>query len=145
VRNIIHGLALIAGGALILAGFIVFQWVQFLNFGQTGLQIVLENQQSLPSQIMLQPQQPIWSLWLILITALAALLTGWWLLRSQRRRTILTVLLFALAVVTLYPFWMTYTSWSVDFANTTELLAPGYWLALAGTLLVGVSALSSSR
>jgi len=146
VRYVVHGLVLIAGAALLLAGFVVFQWVSFLRFGQTGLQIVLENQQSLPSQVMLQPQQPVWTLWLVPLCALAALLVGWRLTRIPAGgRTLLTILLFALGLATLYPFYMTYTGWSVDFAQTTDILATGFWLALLGDLVVTVTALISSR
>jgi hypothetical protein len=135
-----------AGAALLLAGFVVFQWVSFLRFGQTGLQIVLENQQSLPSQVMLQAQQPIWTLWLVPLCALAALVVGWRLLRAPTGgRTLLTILLFGLGVVTLYPFWMTYTGWTVDFAQTTDLLASGFWLALLGNGVVTLTALVASR
>lgn len=144
--RLLQGTSLLAGAALLLAGFVVFQWVSFLRFGQTGLQIVLENQQSLPSQVMLQPQQPIWTLWLVPLCALAALFVSWRLLRAPAGgRTLLTILLFGLGLVTLYPFWMTYTSWTVDFARTTDLLATGFWLALIGDMVVTITALLSSR
>ena len=146
MRNVVQGLVLLAGAALLLAGFVVFQWVSFLRFGQTGLQIALENQQSLPAQVMLQPQQPVWTLWLAPLCALAALFVGWRLMRvAAGQRTLLTMLLFGLGLVTFYPFWMTYTGWSVDFARTTDILATGFWLALLGNLVVTVTALVSSR
>ena len=146
MRNVIQGLVLLAGAALMLAGFVVFQWVSFLRFGQTGLQIALENQQALPAQVLLRPEQPVWTLWLIPLCALAALFVGWRLLRlGEGRRTLLTILLFALGLATLYPFYMTYTGWSVDFAQTTDILAAGFWLALLGNLGVTVTALVSSR
>lgn len=146
MRNVVQGLLLMAGAALLLAGFVVFQWVSFLRFGQTGLQIALENQQSLPSQVMLQPQLPIWTLWLVPLCALAALVVGWRLLRAPAGgRTLFTILLFGLGVVTLYPFWMTYTGWTVDFAQTTDLLASGFWLALMGNGVVTLTALVASR
>lgn len=146
MRNVIQGLALAVGGLLMLFGFVVFQWVSVLGFGRTGLQIVLENQQSLPSQLRLVGEQPLWTLWLVLITAIAALLIGGVMLRAREgRRSLLTVLLFALALVALYPFWMTYNAWSTDLVATTDLLASGFWLALAGDALVLVTSLVASR
>lgn len=146
MRNVIKGVALDIGGLLMLLGFVVFQWVSVLGFGRTGLQIVLENQQSLPAQLRLVGEQPLWTLWLVLLTAVAALFVGWRiLLAGAGQRSLLTVLLFALAVATLYPFWVTYTGWTTDLVQTTDLLASGFWLALAGNVLVGVTALVASR
>ena len=149
MRNVIQGLVLLAGAVMMLAGFIVFQWISVLGFGRTGLQIVLENQQSLPSQLMLQPEQPLWTLWLVPLVAIGALLVGWRVLRmGGGRRTLLTVLLFALGLVALYPFWVTYSAWTVDvvdIVDTRDILASGFWLALAGDVLVTLAALVSSR
>lgn len=146
MRNALYGLALLVGAGLNLVGFIGLQWVSVLGFGRTGLQMAIENQQSLPAQLRLVSEQPLWTLWLVPLAGLFALLVGWRLLRAERdRRTLLTVLLFVVGLVALYPFWMTYNAWSVEVVQTTDLLASGFWLALAGNGLALVTALIASR